>query len=373
MINLCMPRNKKIRIAVFGGGAHTIPGYRALLNNLTRSYEIILYSEFSISKKFDAQYSIRYLHHQNIHRWLLASWFLIRFSLDHFFWPFNIIHSHSTYPSGRIAILLKKIYKIPVVLCLDAGEAVGIKSIQFGDLLNPIKIEKNKTIIEKADVVTALTQYQAADIKNVFLHDVRIITRGVDLSKIKTRTNAISSDQKIVFLHVGYLHPVKDPITLINCLHLLTKSFDCRLIQIGQDYMNGEVQRHANELGIGHLVDFRGFVEHEKIYPIFQEANVLLHTSLFESQGFVVNEALAHGLLVCGTQVGLLADLSEQCCITIRPGDFEALAQQVSKLMRDPTRCEQLRDNGLRWTREHDLEWTTNRYKEIYKEVTGHQ
>jgi glycosyltransferase involved in cell wall biosynthesis len=199
--------------------------------------------------------------------------------------------------------------------------------------------------------------------------DLQVITRGVDITKIQMINRFDFSKSEVIFLHVGYLHPVKDPIMLINCFHLISKSIKCRLIQVGPDYMNGEVQQYANALGIGHLVDFCDFIVHEKIYQIFQEVNVLLHTSLYESQALVVNEALAHGLLVCGTKVGLLSDLDGQCCVTASTGDFKGLAKKVLQILNDRALTARLIENGLNWSKKYDLQWTTDRYAEIYLDL----
>lgn len=365
-----MAKKKKDRIAVFGGGAHIIPSYRALLNNLSNSYELVVYSEFTISKKYDAQYLIRSYPHRHYKRWLLVLWILLRFALDHMRLRFDVVHSHSTYPSGKLAILIKRVFRIPVVVSLNAAEAIGIESIQFGDLLNPRRTKINRNVIEQADAVTALTEFQASYVRKEFLRmDVQIIARGISYNNVKTKENVHWPGREMTFLHVGYLHPIKDPITLINCFHLLAKSIPCRLIQVGQDYMNGEVQRHATALGISHLIEFKGFVEHDSIYQYYEAADVLLHTSLFESQAIVVNEALAHGLLVFGTHVGLLADLAEKCCITVPTGEYQVLAKKVIKTLSDKDCCERLLEKSKEWIAQHDLAWTTNRYKDLYIDV----
>ena len=71
------------RIAVFGRGAHTIPSYRALLNELSKSFDMMVYSEFPIKEKFNACYPIRSVPFESLHRWLIIGWFLLRFGLDH--------------------------------------------------------------------------------------------------------------------------------------------------------------------------------------------------------------------------------------------------------------------------------------------------
>ncbi|MFN7793367.1 MAG: glycosyltransferase [Cyclobacteriaceae bacterium] len=358
------------RIAVFGRGAHTIPSYRALLNELSKSFDMVVYSEFPIKEKFNVCYPIRSVPFESIHRWLIIGWFLLRFGLDHLRKPFSMIHSHSTYPSGKVALLLKKIWGLPMVVCLDGAEAISIPSISFGDLIKPRKRRINEKAIRGADVVTVLTGFQAKGVFSAYPRkQIEIIPRGIDASVIKFKRPNYFGSRPITFLHVGYLHPVKDPIMLIDCFHLLTKSVSCRLIQVGQDYMNGEVQRHAAALGIAHLIEFKGFVEHDSICQYYEAADVLLHTSLFESQAIVVNEALAHGLLVFGTHVGLLADLAEKCCITVPTGEYQVLAKKVIKTLSDKDCCERLLEKSKEWIAQHDLAWTTNRYKDLYIDV----
>ncbi len=358
------------RVAIFGRGAHTIPSYRALLNQLSQSFDLVVYSEFPIEQKFNARYQIRSVPFESMHRWLVLGWWLVRFSIDHLRTPFSVIHSHSTYPSGKVALLLKRLYRLPVVICLDGAEAISIDSINFGDLIQPRKKKINEEVIREADVVTALTNFQTKGIQTAFSRkSVEIIPRGIDTSAINTSKPLHSASRQITFLHVGYLHPVKDPITLINCFHLLTKSLPCRLIQVGQDYMYGEVQRHSTFLGISHLIEFRGFVEHDAIYQYYESADVLLHTSLFESQAVVVNEALAHGLLVFGTHVGLLADLAEKCCMTVLVGDYKRLSKLVLETFDNKDLCKELQANARQWIAVHDLAWTTNCYARIYADL----
>ncbi len=355
------------RIAVFGRGAHTIPSYRALLNQLSQSFDLVLYSEFPINERFNARYTIRSVPFESMHRWLIVGWCLLRFSFDHLRKPFSVIHSHSTYPSGRVALLVKKLYGLPVVLCLDGAEAIAIAAINFGDLINHKKGKINEKAICEADVVTVLTNFQAKGVLSTYKRkQIEIIPRGIDASAIKFTRSSYFGTRPIIFLHVGYLHPVKDPIMLIDCFHLLTKSISCRLIHVGQDYMDGQVQRYATALGISHLVDFKGFIEHDSIYQYYESADVLLHTSLFESQAVVVNEAMAHGLLVCGTHVGLLADLAGECCITVPIGNSQALANKVIETLADQNCCDHLLAKSREWLLRHDLAWTANRYKEIY-------
>jgi glycosyltransferase involved in cell wall biosynthesis len=107
-------------------------------------------------------------------------------------------------------------------------------------------------------------------------------------------------------------------------------------------------------------------VPHSRIQEFYGSADVLLHTSVFESQAVVVAEALAQGLLVCGTHVGLMADLSDRCCVTVAPGQASALADKVLKLLGDSAQMIQMKQAGRQWAEQHDLEWTARQYSETY-------
>lgn len=364
-------RRDRLNIAVLGGGVHTIPSYRAFLNRLNLDHDIILYSEFKITAYYNSSYHIQSFTSEKSPKYFLYAWFILRFSFDHLKKPFDVIHSHSTYPSGYVGILLSKVFGIPILVSLNAAEASKVDSIKFGDLINPRRRKLNERVIKAADKVIVLTHFQKDEVVKAFgVKEVEVISRGIDSGYINKSVSPIPKKKHIIFLHVGYLHPVKDPITLIKCFSILIQSIPCKLIQVGKDYMSGQVHQLVKELNLSDHVDFYDFIPNNEIHALFESADVLLHTSLYESLPFVVNEAMAHGLLVCGTRVGLLADLEQQCCIACPPNDPELLASSVLSVLNDKQKCDTLRENGLGWSKEFDLSYTVNKYNKLYRELT---
>ena len=104
---------------------------------------------------------------------------------------------------------------------------------------------------------------------------------------------------------------------------------------------------------------------YETLRSHYHQADVLLHTSLSEGQSEVVTEAMSAGVIVCGTNVGLLFDLPD-CCVSVRVKDHQALAQKVIDVLRKPDQLAALRHNAKTWASAHSISWTVGEIKKLY-------
>ena len=361
------------RIAFLGSGGHSLPTYRALLNSLASEYSIVVYSEVPVPQewlKFDHQYKIRPFKGMGLSTKIREFLFLIFLIRDHLKKPFDLVHAHCTFPTGFSAIVLQKLFRIPTLLSLDGGEEVSFPEMKFGDAHHSKRTMINKWIIKNANVVTTLTTFQRDGIyRNLKIkREIQVIPRGVDTNKFLFRRNN-NLNTPIIFLSVGYFSPIKDPETLIKAFFIIQKQVNSKLIHVGKDYMNGLVQRMVDELGISNKVQFIEPVDHNCIHEYYRKSDVFLHTSVYESQALVVAEAMAAGALVCGTNVGLMNDLSGECCLTVPIKEPEALASVVLELLNNYEKMDKLRLDAYRWTENNSLENCTNRFRDIYAQL----
>jgi glycosyltransferase involved in cell wall biosynthesis len=361
------------RIAILGRGAHTLPTYRVLLNSLAAHYSITLYSEVAMTPDWlllEHNYTIKSVPSGKYPRRIRDLLLLFLVLRDHLKNPFALLHAHSTYPTGLVAILLKTVFKIPVVVALDAAEGSAFPEIDFGDLLSKRRARLNQWVINRASFVTALTDFHRDQVyTNLKISNkINVIPRGVDPNKFAIE-NSQKENDSITMLSVSYLSPVKDPETLIKAFFLVQQSINCKLIHIGRDYMNNAIHQMVRELGIEDRVFFKGHLAYEEIPEYYKTADLFLLTSVYESQALVVAEALAAGIPVLGTHVGLMADLSGQCCITVAPGDYKALAENVLALLTDNERMDALRENGYTWSRQNSLATCVVALRNIYDQL----
>jgi glycosyltransferase involved in cell wall biosynthesis len=82
-------------------------------------------------------------------------------------------------------------------------------------------------------------------------------------------------------VHVASINWVKDQATLLHAVRLardrgLAVELDC----IGEDVLDGSVERMAIELGLGQTVRFHGFLRAGEIAPFYHQAHLYVHSSL---------------------------------------------------------------------------------------------
>jgi glycosyltransferase involved in cell wall biosynthesis len=287
--------------------------------------------------------------------------------MDHIRLRFIMIHALSPTPAGRIAVLLGRLFKIPVLVHLHAAEAVYYPEFSHGDLLNPKLKKITQKVCEKADVLTVLSEFQKRVVsQNLQLNkDIVVIPRGLDIKSFPFSHKEVGERLRILF--IGYPEPVKDPAGALEVFARINRKMDATLTMVGIDLSFQLFHEQLIKAGIVDKVVFCGALPYEAVKKIYQAADVLLVTSRYESQSAVAMEAMASGVLVCGTNVGVLADLAGEACLTVAPEDYEGLAEQVIKLWKEPERQMKLRTQARHWSEAHDSKWTAKQYENLMK------
>lgn len=278
---------------------------------------------------------------------------------------FQAVHGLWSFPCGFLAVLVGKIFKIKSIVSVLGGDAIALPEIQYGQLLHPLKKKFILWTLTRADEANALTQYLIDNLKKHGLDrkDLKIIPWGIDTTQFAFREKPLSNP--VEFLHIGNLHPVKDQETLLKAFKIISDKVPARLTIIGEGVSEGIVKESISQLYLESKVTLRGLLPYEELPVYYQRADVLLHTSVSEGQSEVVTEAMSCGVLVCGTQAGLIYDLPD-CCVSVPVRDFENLGNTVLKLLDDPQRMNEIKNNARAWTNIHTIRWTAHQLKELY-------
>lgn len=106
---------------------------------------------------------------------------------------------------------------------------------------------------------------------------------------------SIGLSKEFTLLWAGRLEHRK---ALALALHALARvrRLPANLLVAGDGVLRPKLEALARELGLGDRVKFLGFVPQEKMPSLFQSAHAFLFTSLRDSFGSVVLEAMANGL-----------------------------------------------------------------------------
>jgi glycosyltransferase involved in cell wall biosynthesis len=286
--------------------------------------------------------------------------------------PFDLVHGFWMIPAGIAALIAGRLLRIPSVINVEGGEGARLPDIGYGALLRPSTRWTTLSGIRHADAVVTLSQFQAD----------ALIQAGVSpdkLSLIPYGASSIFSEiftEKVCappyrFLHVSNLAPVKDQRTLLVAFQRIRQHVTATLRIIGPDHLQGEIQRIARSLGVDDAVEFLGHIHHGRLPDHFRWAQVLLHTSLYESEAVAVAEAAAAGVAVCGTRVGLIADIAPDGAVAVEPRDAEALAEETLLLLRDAARYRTMVSWARSWAMAHEPAVTGGRYTQLYTLLTS--
>lgn len=364
---------KKVAIIIPGGigvGPQNqgIPILEALVERLSENNDITVFplgkvNEGYIPKGFRLM-AIQENYNQPLLKRMYKTVRLLRKS--HKTEKFDWLHGIWTFPSGFLAVLFGKIWGLQSLVSLQGGGLAKVKSIKYGGKFPFLSRIGIQWTLKNAKHISAETYFQRNLIANPKIRErVKVIPYGVNMELFQFQTKTLK--EPIQFIHIANLNPVKDQKTLIRAFYLINQHLNARLTIVGPDYMNGEIQRLTQRMGIQKEVHFTGFVGHERIPEYLNKAHVLLHTSLHEGMPLAAVEAMAAGVVVCGTKVGIIDDLSPVHCIGVPIEDYTQIAQEVVDLLNNNDHYYRLQQQARQWTEKHTIDWTCKEFEKIYK------
>ncbi|GAB4030041.1 glycosyltransferase family 4 protein [Spirosoma gilvum] len=296
------------------------------------------------------------------------SYLMLQFIKLHRLKRFDLIHGFWAYPSGLMSLMTSKLFNIKSILTFIGSETANIPDIQYGLYRNRYKKQLIQFIAAHVDCIVAQTQNHAKRIKeNTRYKRLEIISFGIDNGKFPVAEKILSNPYQ--FLYLGDINRVKDLPTLLRTFKLISSRIEAKLDIVGLDTLKGEIQELVNESGLSDTVNFYGRQLNNELTPFLQKAHFLLLTSLSEAHALVANEAMASGVVVCGTRVGILDDLSGEITTVVDVGNAEGLANKVFQLIENPQKYQELRDKGIQWSQEHGLESQCEKYSQLYMEL----
>ncbi len=193
--------------------------------------------------------------------------------------------------------------------------------------------------------------------------------------KARKLKEAIVGDlNKKVVLFVGRIERVKDLPSLLRAVGKLAPRYpDILLLVVGRGSIEEDMKRLARELGIADKVVFVGAVRHRHLPVYYNIADVYVLPSIHEQWSNTIMEAMACGLPVVATNVGGNPALIEdgETGLLVRPGDVEALAEKIEKVLFDVELRRRLVVNALRKIRAYSFRETGRRYRLIMEMLMG--
>jgi glycosyltransferase involved in cell wall biosynthesis len=182
-----------------------------------------------------------------------------------------------------------------------------------------------------------------------------LASKGVNPDRIEIVHNAIRPDwgtakpaaapDRKTILIVGRLSREKDHLTLLRAVERI-RDLNPHLVIVGEGPERARIEREIKQLGLSGQVTLTG--HQPSAEPYYGAANLAVLSSLSEGSPNALLEAMAAGVPVVATNVGGIPEIvkHEESALLVPPGDIDAMAAAMSKLLTDSSLARQLADRA---------------------------
>ncbi|RMF02438.1 MAG: glycosyltransferase family 1 protein, partial [Chloroflexi bacterium] len=189
--------------------------------------------------------------------------------------------------------------------------------------------------LRRANCVTAGSEYalDLCRVHGVPPRKLRLAPLGVDTTRFHPPPHRENTPPALV--QAASLLPVKNQSLLLDVLaQVKIERPDIVLHLAGNGPQQNALRKLAHRLKVSQNIEWHGALPYPAMPEFFGRVAIYVQTSLHESQGMAVLEAMACGLPVVGTPVGAARDLA-----AAPPGwDAPGLAAQIGDLFNNPAR-----------------------------------
>ena len=142
--------------------------------------------------------------------------------------------------------------------------------------------------------------------------------------------------------------PLKGIVPLLEAVAKLRTERDVHLIVVGQAREGGAAHRAIERLGLAGAVTFQTGLTEPALVAVFGSAQVGVVPSLYEGFSLPAIELMACATPLVATTAGALPEVVGDAALSVPPGDSDALAQAIGRLLDDPALAAQLGAAGRR-------------------------
>lgn len=246
---------------------------------------------------------------------------------------FDLIHAHFTWPSGVVAVELKKHFNVPVIISEHTSTTFQ-KSVDKKDgvFINTWR---------KCDAIIRVRQRDISLFENLGISKNKVfhIPNGFNNSSFfryetfECRKKLNLPDNKKIILNVGNLYSeVKGHKYLIEAIgEIIKHREDILCVIIGGGKLEPNIRKQIDDLGLENHVILVGSKPHEDIPLWINACDVFVLPSLNEGNPTVMFECLGCNKPFIGTKVGGIPEVitSDDYGLLVEPANAQDLAKQI--------------------------------------------
>ena len=291
---------------------------------------------------------------------------------------YDVVHTHTPFTIGFVGMRWAESHNLPLVSTYHTLYDRYAHYIRFmPKRYIRFKIAKHTNFYyNKVDhVITPSDAAQKWLQRHSVSSPITVIPTGAPCRRMMDRSevrNALGlKPEQRMLLYVGRLAREKNMAVLFEMAELAFQMDpSLRLWLVGDGPYREECAAMVRRLGIGDRVKFVGFVPRPEVDQYYEAADLFVFSSITETQGLVVQEAMAYGVpAVAVAGGGASAGIVEgHNGYTVR-NDPRAFAERVVTTLADDRLMAKLSEGAVQFVRLHGATEMTDKVLEVYANV----
>ncbi len=296
---------------------------------------------------------------------------------------YNVLNPHGVMISGYTAILLKRLFHLPVVLHIHGGDLnlYSTSSNLYKNIYNKTISESDKIIVNSNDIKS-----KVLNLTGVEKNKVKVVSPGISYNiffpmaddKIINQKDSYHIDpNKVVLLFAGNAIKRKGLDILITALESLTKEQLSKITLIicseGPEIINA--RDRLNQIpNLKQSTLFIKKVQQYELNILYNIATLFIFPSRQEPLGLVGLEALACGTPVVGSNVGGIPEyVNNENGYLFDPNNPKELSKIIGSITDDPEIIKSLIKNLDNRRSHHDISISAKQLKKIFYTLSNYK
>jgi len=293
---------------------------------------------------------------------------------------FGLVHAHSPFSAGNIALNIAKEQQIPFVATFHSKYRDDFEHSVYNKRIAKLMTKEVIRFFEKADEVWIPQASVEETIREYgFKGKLEVVDNGNDFAndepvepiKKQARIDLKLNEKDTIFLFVGQHIWEKNTRLIVESLALI-KDLPFKMFFIGIGYAADDLKRMVEELNISDKVEFVGMItERQIIKKYYAAADLFLFPSIYDNAPLVIREAAAlqtPSVMVEGTSSA--ENISNNFNGFLTENTAESFGAKLRELINSP---EKIRIAGLNASQSLARSWESvteevlDRYQKLMK------
>lgn len=272
----------------------------------------------------------------------------------------DLIHVHSPFTMGRVGVHYSRKYYLPLVFTYHTRYDQYVHYVPVAqDLAKDMTIKYSRQFCNNCDHVIAPSSEIRDMVEDTGVKTpVSVIPTGVPLYRFENgddswlrRHYSIPKENKIL-LFVGRLTKEKNLHFLLDSFKLAREQLsNLTLVLTAQGPLESELKHYAKAMGfsLDRDVIFTGALPFDTLVHVYFSADLFVFSSLTETQGLVLIEAMAAGLPVVAVRASGVQDMVDHGVDGILTAcDRQDLAEAICQVISDPHLYQRLQAGAIK-------------------------